>query len=102
MPEAFDVYFNNANHGSSSRVSQWINVSNSESLIYTVHCSQNCDVVVEWSATDNPIQIIETDTYPLVANIDVKIPISIKWRFARFSVKNIASTPCDLKCQLFF
>lgn len=102
MPEVYDVFFNDLAYGSNSRISQWVNVSFAESLIYSVHCSQNCDLVIEWSADDNPYQIIQTETYPLVANIDKKVLLSIKWKFARFSVQNIAIVPCDLKCQLFF
>jgi hypothetical protein len=103
MPEVKEAYFNSTNYNLSSRNSPWINVSVSESLIYTVHCDQNCDLVIEWSADDNPIQVIETETYPLIANIDKTVTIDlIKWRYIRFSVANIASTPCDLKCQVFF
>jgi hypothetical protein len=102
MPEIAEVFFNDVNYGLTSKVSPWINVSIANSLIYSVHCNQNCDVVVEWSSDDNPIQIIHTETFPLIANTDVKLHLFTKWRHARFSVLNIASTPCNLKCQLMF
>lgn len=102
MPEIKDIFLNDTNYLQTSRVSQWLNVSDINSLSYSVYCSENCDLRIEWSASNEPIQIIETNVYNLTGNSTVNVHTSVKWRYARFSVINIVSTPCNLKCQLFF
>jgi hypothetical protein len=101
MPEIKDVYFNDPNYNDISYVSEWINVSNAKSLSCSVFCSQNCDIVIDY-AFDFDYEIVHSLNNSLLAGDDITINVNVSYRYFRLSVLNIASTPCDLKCQAFF
>jgi hypothetical protein len=89
MPEIKDIFLNDLNYGLNTYINEWINISIAKSLTYSVYCSENCDVVIEY-AFDNQYQITETITKNLVGGSNVSIPVNVEKRFARLSVLNIA------------
>jgi hypothetical protein len=101
MPEIKDVYFNDPNYNNISYVSEWINVSNAKSLSCSVFCSQNCDIVIDY-AFDGDYEIVHSLNNSLLSGNDITINVNVSYRYFRLSVLNIASNPCDLKCQAFF
>ena len=101
MPEILDVFLNDTTYASTSRTSEWVNVSTANSLTYSVYCSENCDLEILWSV-DEDHQVIETNIYPLVGGTTVKVYTLIKFRYAQFNVTSIAANPADLKVELFF
>ena len=101
MPEILDIFLNDTTYASTSRTSEWINISTATSLTYSVYCSENCDPEIKWSV-DEDHQVIETNTYPLVGGTTVKVYTPIKFRYAQFNVTSIAANPTDLKVDFFF
>ena len=44
--EIIDLFFNDPAYASTSRITDWINVSAANSLTNSVFCSEDCDVVI--------------------------------------------------------
>ena len=101
MPLVKEVNFNNPTFPNPTYESEWINMEASSYVVYTVFCSENADLQINY-AVDSAFQIIDSDTLSLTGGTTAEmIPIS-KTLFAQFTVINISSIPSDLKVQLFF
>ena len=101
MPLVKEVNFNDPTFPNPTFISEWINLEASSYTVYTVFCSENCDLVINW-AVDDGFQIIDSTTVSLTGGTTEEIiPIS-KALFAQYTVINIASNPANLKVQLFF
>ena len=99
--EITDLFFNDPTYALTSRTKDWLNVSAANSITYSVYCSEDCDMVINW-AVDDQFEIIETNTSSLTGGNAKTIYMSIKAHFTRFNVTSIVSTPNDLKTQVFF
>lgn len=100
MSEIREVYVNNPIYPNNSYISEWLNVSSSLSLTFTIFEDNNCDVVLDW-ATDNNYNIINTETTALVGGNSLTIYTPVKNRFVRLSILNIAIQPSVLELQGF-
>ena len=95
------VNFDDPSYPLSSFESEWINLEGSKYVIYTVYCSEDCDIQISWSF-DDQFQVCDVDTVSLTGGTSQEQVLLSKNLFARFEVQSIASTPSDLKVQLFF
>lgn len=101
MPLIKDIFLNDTNYPDSTYTSEWTNLESSSYTVFTVYCSEDCDIVVNW-AVDNQFQIFDTDTVSLTGGTAEEIVLGTKASFAQYQVLNIASTPSDLKLQAWF
>lgn len=101
MPELLEVFNNDPNFGSTSYVSEWINCSNSQYVVWTVYNDQNFDMEVRY-AVDDQYQVIRTDTKSIIGGQTGEIFADVISRFVQFVVVNIAATPNNLKTQGYF
>ena len=95
------VNFDNPTYPSASYISDWYNLEASKYIIYSVYCSEDCTLRVNW-AFDNQYEITDTDELNLTGGTSQELVLLSKNLFARFEVDAIASTPSDLKVQVLF
>jgi hypothetical protein len=101
MPELIEAYINDPVYPDPTYVTEWFNISSSQSLVFTAYCDQDFDMVIDW-AVDSQYQIIDTDVKSQLGSDTGEFFIPVKTRFARFSVINIAASPSILRVQGFF
>lgn len=100
MSEIREVYINNPTYPNITYITEWLNVSSSVSLTFTIFEDNNCDIVLDW-AIDNNYNIINTETTALIGGNSTTIYTPVKNRFVRLSVINIAVQPSVLEVQGF-
>ena len=101
MPELLELYQNDPSYASNEFISNWYYVADTTFLTYTHSCSKNHTYGFEWTI-DVEHEIFHTDNYDGDADTYYTQTVPLKGRFVRFYVKNIASTPSELKTQVFF
>ena len=101
MGEILELYNNDPAFAPLLWDSEWINVGNASLLILTGYCSENFDFGVRFSI-DTVHDIIDEDTYSVLAFDSYTITSPVKSRFVQLYIKNIASSPSILRSQGFF
>jgi hypothetical protein len=101
MPEIQEVYQNDSNFSAVEWKSNWIFLADVASITYTVNCSVNCDIGVNWSIDTN-YEIILTDSGNVIGGSSKILTIPTKAKYAQFYVNNFNSVPCELQTQALF
>ena len=101
MADLKDAYLNDNNYNSPTYTTEWYNISSYQNITYTVFCSQNCNILIEYS-TDNNFSVILTETGSVVANTSTTLYSQVKARYIRFKVSAIASNPAHLIVQILY
>ena len=101
MPIIKEVFVNNNTYPDPTYVSEWINLESSSYTVFTVFCSENCSLQINW-AVDDQYQVIDSDSVNLIGGDTEEIVSLTKTRFVQYTVISIASNPCTLRLQAFF
>ena len=101
MPEIQEAYQNTINFNGSEWKSNFIYLADVASITYTVNCSVNCEIGVNW-AIDTNYEIILTDVGNVVGGSSKILTLATKAKYAQFYVNNFNSVPCELQTQALF
>ena len=100
MPEEIDLYQSQQAFGSPTFTSEWKNISSSQSIIFTAYATQDFTMSVRW-ATDNLLNVIDTDVLSILANNTGEFILPVKARFVQLYM-TFAANPVDFTNQFFF
>lgn len=101
MPELTKWFLNDPVYGPASYIPPFLFLGDIDDLRFTIYCSSNCDFGIEW-AVDRNYEIIATDTFQALGGVEQQIEVPITARYGRIFVNTIATTPSNLKVQIFF
>ena len=102
MPEIIEIYQYSPINNTTSWESEILNIVSARYITFTVFCSENYDITVEWSISEDFVNIIDTDNKSVTGGESGSLQIPVKAKYIRFRVDNIASTPNILCTQGFF
>jgi hypothetical protein len=86
MPELVEAFNNELAYGSPTWVSEWVNVSSSKLLAFSVFSDKDHTTIFEY-AVDSNHDIIETDVRPVETGGDTKeYFLKVKTRFIRLKL----------------
>jgi hypothetical protein len=100
MPELTDIYNSQVGWNTPTWTSEWINISSSQTIVFSAFSTVDYDMIVNWSMDDNH-DIVDTDTKSVLANQADELFLPVKTRFIQCSL-TFVSNPVDFKTQFFF
>jgi hypothetical protein len=100
MPEADELFNNNPAYNSPTFVSEWLNISSSNSLYIIVFSSSAYTCTIDYTI-DDQYQIISTESTFSEANTSKEFVLYAKTRFLRLTVSGLTN-PCILRTQGWF
>ena len=102
MGEIIELFQYSPTNNTTSWTSEVLNMIAAKYITFTVYCSENFDLTVEWAITSDFINIIDTETTSVNGGFAEILQLPIKAQYIRFKINNIAATPNILATQGFF
>lgn len=96
-----EVYINNPSYNSTEYITEWYESSAIIQYVFTVYCSSNCDISIEY-ATNNEFNVIDSEIKTLVSNTTQILLSSLRTKYVRFKIFNISFQPSHLICQVLY